>query len=106
VEQEIERKPEPHLGEKGQKAQGKKGTPTDPVYVVMQEPGLKSQLWRMVRTLALAFLLITGFSTFIEDKTLPKGLKEGMFFSYSSHSFFVSRATEGTDGIDQFYQNQ
>ena len=54
-----------------------KGTNADPVYVMMQEPGFKSQIWRTVRALALAFLVISAFSTLIEERGLPKGFKEG-----------------------------
>jgi len=59
-------------------AEAGRGTNTEPVHVIMHEPGIKSQLWKTFRTLAMAFLLITGFSALIEDRGLPKGVKEGM----------------------------
>jgi len=61
-------------------AEGGKGTSGEPVHVVFHEPGVKAQLWKTVRTLALAFLLIAGLSSMIEDRGVPKGLKEGSFF--------------------------
>ena len=70
-------------------AEGGKGTSGEPVHVVFHEPGVKAQLWKTVRTLALAFLLIAGLSSMIEDRGVPKGLKEGSLFYFFSF-FFLS----------------
>jgi hypothetical protein len=35
--------------------------------------GVRAQLWRAVRTLAIAFLVISGVNTLIEDRGVPKG---------------------------------
>jgi len=58
-------------------AEANRGTITEPVHVVFQEAGVRTQIWKTVRTLALAFLLIAGLSSLVEDRGVPKGLKEG-----------------------------
>ena len=43
--------------------------------MVAREGGqFKEQLWRTVRTIALAFLLISGVGALIEDRGISKGL--------------------------------
>ncbi|GMN36011.1 hypothetical protein TIFTF001_005681 [Ficus carica] len=51
------------------------GTASAPIHMVSAEGGnFKEQLWRTVRTIALAFLLISGVGALIEDKGISKGL--------------------------------
>eukprot|EP00127_Corallochytrium_limacisporum_P006443 Clim_evm33s227 gene=Clim_evmTU33s227 len=45
-----------------------------PVHVVMQEPGLRAQLWRTARMLVVAFLLISALNTVMEDRGFAKGM--------------------------------
>jgi len=51
------------------------GTANAPIHMVTAEAGhFKEQLWRTVRTIALAFLLISGVGALIEDRGISKGL--------------------------------
>ncbi|KAJ4833792.1 ATP-dependent zinc metalloprotease FTSH 4, mitochondrial [Turnera subulata] len=51
------------------------GTSGAPIHMVTSEGGhFKEQLWRTVRTIALAFLLISGVGALIEDRGIGKGL--------------------------------
>lgn len=51
------------------------GTASAPIHMVSAEGGnFKEQLWRTVRTIALAFLLISGVGALIEDKGISKGI--------------------------------
>ncbi|KAL2896360.1 ATP-dependent zinc metalloprotease FTSH 5 mitochondrial [Bienertia sinuspersici] len=51
------------------------GTAGAPIHMVAAEGGhFKEQLWRTFRTIALAFLLISGAGALIEDRGISKGL--------------------------------
>uniref|UniRef100_A0A2P2LWN4 AAA+ ATPase domain-containing protein n=1 Tax=Rhizophora mucronata TaxID=61149 RepID=A0A2P2LWN4_RHIMU len=51
------------------------GTASAPIHMVATEGGhFKEQLWRTIRTIALAFLLISGVGALIEDRGISKGL--------------------------------
>ncbi|KAK4765481.1 hypothetical protein SAY86_026571 [Trapa natans] len=51
------------------------GTASAPIHMVSAEGGqFKEQLWRTIRTIALAFLLISGAGALIEDRGISKGL--------------------------------
>ena len=51
------------------------GTSSSPIHMVSAEGGnFKEQLWRTIRTIALAFLLISGVGALIEDKGISKGI--------------------------------
>ncbi|KAF2304336.1 hypothetical protein GH714_030176 [Hevea brasiliensis] len=51
------------------------GTASAPIHMVATEGGhFKEQLWRTIRTIALAFLLISGAGALIEDRGISKGL--------------------------------
>lgn len=51
------------------------GTSSAPIHMVAAEGGhFKEQLWRTFRTIALAFLLISGVGALIEDRGISKGL--------------------------------
>ncbi|KAL8522228.1 hypothetical protein ACS0TY_012390 [Phlomoides rotata] len=54
---------------------GTLGTASAPIHMVTAEGGhFKEQLWRTVRALGLAFLLISGVGALIEDRGIGKGL--------------------------------
>ncbi|XP_077210618.1 ATP-dependent zinc metalloprotease FTSH 5, mitochondrial-like [Tasmannia lanceolata] len=54
---------------------GALGTASAPIHMVTSEGGhFKEQLWRTFRTIALAFLLISGVGALIEDRGISKGL--------------------------------
>ncbi|KAK1375788.1 FtsH-like protease [Heracleum sosnowskyi] len=51
------------------------GTSSAPIHMVATEGGsFKQQLWRTVRTLGLAFIIISGVGALIEDRGITKGL--------------------------------
>ncbi|GAA0183200.1 metalloprotease [Lithospermum erythrorhizon] len=51
------------------------GTASAPIHMVTAEGGhFKEQLWRTVRALGMAFLLISGVGALIEDRGISKGL--------------------------------
>ena len=51
------------------------GTASAPIHMVATEGGqFKEQLWRTIRTIALAFLMISGIGALIEDKGISKGI--------------------------------
>lgn len=51
------------------------GTSSAPIHMVATEGGhFKEQLWRTIRTIALAFLLISGVGALIEDRGISKGI--------------------------------
>lgn len=47
----------------------------------------KEQLWRTIRTIALAFLLISGVGALIEDRGISKGI---IFYDNSGALSFYS----------------
>jgi len=50
------------------------GTANSPIHMVAAEGGhFKEQLWRTFRSIALAFLLISGVGALIEDRGISKG---------------------------------
>lgn len=60
------------------------GTASAPIHMVAREGGhFKEQLWRTVRTIALAFLLISGVGALIEDRGISKGLTFSQCFRLS-----------------------
>lgn len=51
------------------------GTAGTPIHMVATEGGhFKEQLWRTIRTIALAFLLMSGVGALIEDRGISKGI--------------------------------
>lgn len=55
--------------------EGVLGTAAAPIHMVANEGGnFKEQLWRTVRALGMAFLLISGIGALIEDRGITKGL--------------------------------
>lgn len=50
------------------------GTSSAPIHTVATEGGsFKQQLWRTVRILGLAFIIISGVGALIEDRGITKG---------------------------------
>ncbi|ONK59278.1 uncharacterized protein A4U43_C08F4810 [Asparagus officinalis] len=55
--------------------EGTLGTAAAPIHMVTSEGGqFKEQLWKTVRSIALAFIVISGVGALIEDKGFGKGL--------------------------------
>ncbi|KAL9230389.1 hypothetical protein vseg_005750 [Gypsophila vaccaria] len=55
--------------------EGVLGTSSAPIHMVAAEGGhFKEQLWRTFRSIALAFLVISGIGALIEDRGISKGL--------------------------------
>ena len=51
------------------------GTASAPIHMVASEGGhFKEQLWHTIRTIAFAFLLISGVGALIEDRGISKGI--------------------------------
>ena len=50
------------------------GTARNPLVITHAEPGLGSQVLRLVRSLALAFILVTAVGAFLDEKSLTKGM--------------------------------
>eukprot|EP00899_Mesostigma_viride_P016279 jgi/Mesvir1/24652/Mv21956-RA.1 len=48
------------------------GSAKAPIHTVAADPGFKYQMWRTVRTLGTAFLLLSGFGALMEDKVMGK----------------------------------
>ena len=63
------------------------GSPKDPLLIAMAEPSLQQQIWKTVRTLAMAYLLLLGITTIMEERGLSRG-------SNTQHS--VTQAAEST----------
>lgn len=54
---------------------GALGTASAPIHMVAAEGGhFKEQIWRTFRALGMAFLLISGVGTLIEDRGIGKGI--------------------------------
>jgi hypothetical protein len=50
------------------------GTARNPLVITHAEPSVGSQLLRLVRSLALAFILVTAVGAFLDEKSLTKGM--------------------------------
>ena len=50
------------------KGPGSLGTPSAPVHVTQAEPSFRAQMWRSIRSLGLAFIVISGIGALMEDK--------------------------------------
>lgn len=56
-------------------AVGALGTAQAPIHMVTSDSGnFKDQMWRTFRSIALAFLLISGVGALIEDRGITKGM--------------------------------
>lgn len=51
-----------------------RGTSAAPLYIMQAEPTMRAQLWRTVRTLGIAFLVLSGLGALMEDKGLSRGV--------------------------------
>ncbi|EIE25196.1 ATP-dependent metallopeptidase Hfl [Coccomyxa subellipsoidea C-169] len=54
--------------------QGELGSVKNPVYMMQAEPTFRAQLWRTLRTLAVAFLVLSGVGALVEERGLTKGI--------------------------------
>ncbi len=61
-------------GAAAQGAQSELGTAQNPLVMMQAEQSLGSQLWRTLRTLGVAFLIISGVGVLMEDKGLGRGI--------------------------------
>ena len=50
------------------------GSSKNPIYMMQAEPTFRAQLWRTVRTLAVAFLLISGIGALFDERGLGRGI--------------------------------
>ncbi|KAL3156667.1 ATP-dependent zinc metalloprotease FTSH 4, mitochondrial [Trebouxia sp. C0009 RCD-2024] len=50
------------------------GSSKNPIYMMQAEPTFKAQLWRTVRTLTVAFLIISGIGALFDERGLGKGI--------------------------------
>ncbi|PNW73682.1 hypothetical protein CHLRE_13g568400v5 [Chlamydomonas reinhardtii] len=53
-------------------ADGVMGSPKNPLVMTFAEPSFSSQMWRTIRTLGGAFILVTCLGTLLDDKGLTK----------------------------------
>ena len=68
-------------------AGGRGGTHKDPLLIAMAEPSFQQQMWKTARTLAMAYLLLLGITTIMEERGLSRG-------SSTQHS--VAQAAESS----------
>ncbi|KAK9842670.1 hypothetical protein WJX74_000435 [Apatococcus lobatus] len=61
-------------GAAAQRASSELGTAQNPLVMMQAEQSLASQLWRTLRTLGVAFLIISGVGVLMEDKGLGRGI--------------------------------
>mmetsp|Transcript_21683 Transcript_21683/g.60293 ORF Transcript_21683/g.60293 Transcript_21683/m.60293 type:complete len:661 (+) Transcript_21683:653-2635(+) len=50
------------------------GTEKNPLYMMQADPSFREQLWRTIRTLGLAFLVLSGIGAMFEDRGLGRGM--------------------------------
>ncbi|CAL5222682.1 g5082 [Coccomyxa viridis] len=50
------------------------GSAQNPVYTMQAEPTFRAQLWRTVRTLFVAFVVLSGVGALMEERGLTKGI--------------------------------
>ena len=55
-------------------ADGGAGSAKDPLYIRQVEPGFGSQFWKTVRTLGVAFIVLSGLGAFLEDRGMTKNI--------------------------------
>ena len=61
-------------GAAAQGASSELGTAQNPLVMMQAEQSMASQLWRTMRTLGVAFLIISGVGVLMEDKGLGRGI--------------------------------
>ena len=54
-------------------ASGALGTPKSPLYVQHLEPTFAAQVWRLIRSLGVVFVIVSGAGALLEDKGGPVG---------------------------------
>eukprot|EP00871_Galdieria_phlegrea_P002056 jgi/Galph1/2851/GphlegSOOS_G1501.1 len=50
------------------------GTSEEPIHVSLAEPSTKSQFWKLVRSVAVFFIVISGLGALFEERAVGKGL--------------------------------
>jgi ATP-dependent metalloprotease len=50
------------------------GSPEEPIHVALAEPSTKSQFWKLVRSVAVFFIVISGLGALFEERSVGKGL--------------------------------
>ncbi|GJQ10971.1 hypothetical protein GpartN1_g2762.t1 [Galdieria partita] len=50
------------------------GSPEEPVHVTLAEPSTKSQFWKLIRSVAVFFIVISGLGALFEERSVGKGL--------------------------------
>lgn len=89
-------------------AGGALGTVKNPVVITHAEPSLLSQFARLVRSLGLAFIMVTAVGAFLDEKTLSKVslFPSPVSMQYREHVWLGQRSVLGvrkqckTDGGD------
>ncbi|EKX37093.1 hypothetical protein GUITHDRAFT_89772 [Guillardia theta CCMP2712] len=73
------------------------GTSKDPLLISMAEPSFKQQIWRTVRTLAMAYLLLLGITTIMEER----GISRGLTSSNVAQAVDSSKTFKDVVGVDE-----
>lgn len=71
------------LGGIGTAKDGILGSASSPIHMVTSEGGFKQQFWRTIRTLGLAFLMVSAVGALFEDRGIGKGTDKCFFLSES-----------------------
>lgn len=50
------------------------GSPEEPIHVALAEPSTKSQFWKLIRSVAVFFIVISGLGALFEERSVGKGL--------------------------------
>ena len=79
---------------------GGPGSSSAPLYIRQVEPGFGSQFWKTVRTLGLAFIVLSGVGAFLEDKGL--GGRKGLLSNKEVRPVMESDTKfEDVKGVDE-----
>jgi len=68
------------------------------VHVAMSEPNFKQQLWRTLRTLAFAYLLLLGITTIMEERGMAKGMASASDITKATES---NKSFKDVVGVDE-----
>ncbi|RLN90175.1 hypothetical protein BBJ28_00014400 [Nothophytophthora sp. Chile5] len=88
----------------GAAAQG--GTAHDPVYVSMVEGSFKSNMWKTLRTLGVAFLVVSALGAMLDEKVGKIGSASKVMGATGSDKRFsdVKGATEAKEELEEIVQ--
>lgn len=81
-------------------------TPTDPVYVSMVEGGFKSNMWRTMRTLGVAFIVVSALGAMLDEKVGRIGSASKVMGATGSDKRFsdVKGAQEAKEELEEIVQ--